>query len=190
MHDHSWFNEVVDAGEMTPEQAAQAPDRNAITRCLGPLGQDDPGQMPEVDVVACQVEAGQMLLLCSDGLWKYASDPAQLAPLVCSEPTGGSTRHQPPPGQLRQRAGWRRQHHRGPLETAMTQTPEPPLFTIESFYTPTLPQDGDRLTVITELDVTQAAPAIWPTSSAYSSSSSTSPARWKATRSSTSKTPF
>jgi serine/threonine protein phosphatase PrpC len=81
-HDHSWFNEVVDSGSMSPEEAAQAPERNAITRCLGPLGVDGPDQVPEADVVACDVSPGQMLLCCSDGLWKYTADPAELGALV------------------------------------------------------------------------------------------------------------
>jgi len=81
-HDHSWFNEMVDAGRLSPEEAAQAPERNAITRCLGPLGVDAPGEAPEAGVVACEVSPGQMLLLCSDGLWKYAEDPAALGALV------------------------------------------------------------------------------------------------------------
>jgi serine/threonine protein phosphatase PrpC len=81
-HDHSWFNEVVDAGVMTPEEASQAPERNAIMRCLGPLGGNGPRQEPQVDVVDCALSSGQMLLLCSDGLWKYAAQPSDLARLV------------------------------------------------------------------------------------------------------------
>jgi serine/threonine protein phosphatase PrpC len=67
---------------MSVEDAARSPDRNAITRCLGPLGVDAPGQMPEVDVEGCDVATGEMLLLCSDGLWKYADEPAELAQLA------------------------------------------------------------------------------------------------------------
>src|SRR5262249_12900005 len=37
-------------------------------------------------------------------------------------------------------------------EGAMTSSETTPLFTLESFYTPTLPQGGDRLTIITEVD--------------------------------------
>jgi serine/threonine protein phosphatase PrpC len=85
-HDHSWFNDVVDAGIMTAEEAAHAPQRNAITRCLGPLGVDGPGQEPQVDVVACEMSPGQMLLLCSDGMWKYADEPADLARLAQALP--------------------------------------------------------------------------------------------------------
>jgi serine/threonine protein phosphatase PrpC len=87
-HDHSWFNEVVDSGAMSPAEAAQAPERNAITRCIGPLGQDEPGQVPEVDVVVCELDSGQLLLLCSDGLWKYASEPGELARLAQAAPSG------------------------------------------------------------------------------------------------------
>ena len=88
-HDHSWFNDVVDSGAMTAEEAAHSPQRNAITRCLGPLGVDGPGQDPQVDVVACDVPSGEMLLLCSDGLWKYAAEPADLARVAQSPSEGG-----------------------------------------------------------------------------------------------------
>ena len=81
-HDHSWFNDVVDSGVMTPEEASHAPERNAIMRSLGPLGVDRPGQEPQVDVIACEVSSGQILLLCSDGLWKYAPEAADLARLA------------------------------------------------------------------------------------------------------------
>jgi PPM family protein phosphatase len=80
-HDHSWFNAVVESGEMTPEQAAASPEANAILRALGPLGYDDdaPDQPPSADVVSCDLLPGHMLLLCSDGLWKYAAEPRQLS---------------------------------------------------------------------------------------------------------------
>jgi hypothetical protein len=83
-HDHSWFNAVVESGEMTPEQAAASPNRNAILRALGPLGYDDdaPGQPPTADVVSTELPPGHLLLLCSDGLWKYAPEPEALAELV------------------------------------------------------------------------------------------------------------
>jgi serine/threonine protein phosphatase PrpC len=88
-HDHSWFNDVVDSGAMTAEEASHAPQRNAITRCLGPLGVDGPDQDPQVDVVGRDVASGQLLLLCSDGLWKYAAEPADLARLAQSPSEGG-----------------------------------------------------------------------------------------------------
>jgi serine/threonine protein phosphatase PrpC len=83
-HDHSWFNAVVESGEMTPAQAAAAPEANAILRALGPLGYDDdaPAEPPVADLVTCDLLPGHMLLLCTDGLWKYAPEPGQLGDLV------------------------------------------------------------------------------------------------------------
>lgn len=62
-HDHSWVEEQVRAGTMTPSAARQHPWRNVVTRALA--GGDD----PEVDVTEVPVEAGQRFLLCSDGLF-------------------------------------------------------------------------------------------------------------------------
>jgi serine/threonine protein phosphatase PrpC len=89
-HDHSWFNAVVDAGEMSPLEAAASPNCNAILRAVGPLNFDEgaPHQAPTADVVQCDLLPGHMLLLCSDGLWKYAPDAAELADLVGRAPRG------------------------------------------------------------------------------------------------------
>ena len=83
-HDHSWFNAVVDAGEMSPLEAAGSPNRNAILQAVGPLNFDEcaPHQAPVADVVSCDLLPGHVLLLCSDGLWKYAPEAAELADLV------------------------------------------------------------------------------------------------------------
>jgi serine/threonine protein phosphatase PrpC len=66
--DHSWVAEQVQAGLMTPEQASTHAMRNMITRSLG--------FYPTiiVDIFTEQVEAGDMLLLCSDGLSGMVSD--------------------------------------------------------------------------------------------------------------------
>ena len=87
-HDHSWFNAVVESGEMTPAQAAASPNCNAILQAVGPLNYDD-GEQPEPpkpDVVSCDLLPGHLLLLCSDGLWKYAPEPSELAELVRQQP--------------------------------------------------------------------------------------------------------
>ena len=89
-HDHSWFNAVVDAGEMSPLKAAVSPNRNAILRAVGPLNFDEgaPHQAPAADVVNCDLLPGHLLLLCSDGLWKYAPEATELAHLVRTAPHG------------------------------------------------------------------------------------------------------
>jgi serine/threonine protein phosphatase PrpC len=66
--DHSWVAEQVQAGLMTPEQASTHAMRNMITRSLGFY------PTIAVDIFTEQVMAGDMLLLCSDGLSGMVSD--------------------------------------------------------------------------------------------------------------------
>lgn len=77
-HDHSWVNAVVDAGEMTEEDALKAPEAHAITQCLGPLN----GEAPVPTILTVQTAWPGRLLLCTDGLWNYAPGTEQLAGLV------------------------------------------------------------------------------------------------------------
>jgi PPM family protein phosphatase len=60
--DHSWVEEQVRAGTMTSSAARQHPWRNVVTRALSG------GTDPEIDIVELDPEAGERLLLCSDGL--------------------------------------------------------------------------------------------------------------------------
>lgn len=60
--DHSWVNEQVRAGVLTETDAKSHPWRHVVTRALS--GGDD----PEVDVTEIDVEHGDRLLICSDGL--------------------------------------------------------------------------------------------------------------------------
>jgi PPM family protein phosphatase len=60
--DHSLVEELVREGRLTPEQAESHPQRAIITRALG----IDPDV--DVDVYTIDVEPGDRLLVCSDGL--------------------------------------------------------------------------------------------------------------------------
>jgi protein phosphatase len=60
--DHSWVTEQVRAGVLTEADARHHPWRHVVTRALS--GGDD----PEVDVRELDVQAGDRVLLCSDGL--------------------------------------------------------------------------------------------------------------------------
>lgn len=60
--DHSLITELMEAGEITEEQARSHPQRSVITRALG----SDPKMLP--DLYELKVSAGDRLLLCSDGL--------------------------------------------------------------------------------------------------------------------------
>lgn len=67
--DHSVVQELVDAGQLTARQAANHPRANVVTRALGAAGQ------VAVEVVRGRVEAGDHLLLCSDGMNRALADP-------------------------------------------------------------------------------------------------------------------
>jgi protein phosphatase len=60
--DHSLVAELVRSGDLTRDQAAEHPQKNLITRALG--ADDD----VEVDTTVLPTEAGDRVLLCSDGL--------------------------------------------------------------------------------------------------------------------------
>lgn len=66
--DHSIVEEEVRAGRMTPEQAANHPSKNVISRALG--AED----FVEVDLKTIDVEDGTAFLLCTDGITRHLSD--------------------------------------------------------------------------------------------------------------------
>ena len=66
--DHSWVNEQIENGAISPEQARSHPLRNVVTRALG--GRAD----LVVDIQSRRMEPGNMLLLCSDGLTTMVPD--------------------------------------------------------------------------------------------------------------------
>lgn len=66
--DHSLVDELVRRGKLTEEEAAEHPQRSIITRALGP----EPDV--EVDTRTYRAQAGDVLLLCSDGLTSMISE--------------------------------------------------------------------------------------------------------------------
>ena len=64
--DHSVVAELVNAGEMTWDEAEMHPQSNAITRAVGV------GEELELDKIRGKILPGDRFLLCSDGLNKYA----------------------------------------------------------------------------------------------------------------------
>ena len=67
--DHSYVQQLVDAGAITEDEAMDHPNSNVIIRSLG-----DTSQKAKADVVECDVEDGQIILLCSDGLCGVCKD--------------------------------------------------------------------------------------------------------------------
>lgn len=60
--DHSLMADMIEAGQLTPEEARTHPNRSVITRALG----SDEHLRP--DIYEINVETGDRLLVCSDGL--------------------------------------------------------------------------------------------------------------------------
>jgi PPM family protein phosphatase len=81
-HDDSWVNWAIAQGDMNESEAMRSPHAHAITQCLG-----DPDDPPEPHVLSAQLSPGDVLLLCSDGLWNYAPTPSALGALTSDLPT-------------------------------------------------------------------------------------------------------
>ena len=67
-HDHSYVEELVDAGEITADEARIHPNRSVITRALG----SDPAMY--ADHFQLNIDEGDRLILCSDGLSSMIPD--------------------------------------------------------------------------------------------------------------------
>jgi serine/threonine protein phosphatase PrpC len=74
--DHAWAAERVAAGELDEAAAGGHPLAHAITRWLGADADAEP------EVVTLRPSAAGAVLLCSDGLWNYRPDAADLAALA------------------------------------------------------------------------------------------------------------
>jgi serine/threonine protein phosphatase PrpC len=68
--DHSVVQEMVDAGVLSPDRAETHPQAHVITRALGTSGS------VAIDRVRTDVRAGDIYLLCSDGLSREIGDEA------------------------------------------------------------------------------------------------------------------
>lgn len=66
--DHSLLQEQIDAGLLTPQQAASSMNKNLVTRALGVES------TVALEVTEHLVETGDLYLMCSDGLSDMVSD--------------------------------------------------------------------------------------------------------------------
>jgi protein phosphatase len=80
--DHSYVQEQVDAGFLTPEQARYHPYSNVITRCVGA------NSAVEADIYTGELQVGDLYLVASDGLTGMVEDP-QLRKILESRQTPG-----------------------------------------------------------------------------------------------------
>ena len=70
--DHSVVESMVEKGDITPQEARRHPNRNLITRALGPDIQ------AQADTFAVAWHPGDFILLCTDGLVNTVSDQEML----------------------------------------------------------------------------------------------------------------
>jgi serine/threonine protein phosphatase PrpC len=81
--DHSQVQELVTAGRLTPEEAESHPMAHVLSRAVGVQ------PALELEAVADQAAAGDVFLLCSDGLTRMASD-VELAQALAGRSPGAA----------------------------------------------------------------------------------------------------
>ena len=68
-HDHSWVQSLVDDGKISADEAAYHPHRSLLLKVLNGQPANDP------DLTTVELQAGDRLLFCSDGLCGLVDDP-------------------------------------------------------------------------------------------------------------------
>jgi PPM family protein phosphatase len=85
--DDSWMRDAIESGTFTPAEAEASPYAHAIVRWLG-------ADVVEADshpnIATFDIPGAGYLLLCTDGLWNYAPDPAYLHHLIQQAPNADS----------------------------------------------------------------------------------------------------
>ncbi len=71
--DHSLIEQLVQSGQVKPEDAPNHPKRHVLTRALGTVAD------PEIDLTELEVETGAALVFCTDGLTNMVSADEILA---------------------------------------------------------------------------------------------------------------
>lgn len=66
--DHTWVGRAMRSGDLTPEQAKTHPWRHVLSQCLGRR------DLHHYDINSFEIEPGDVLLLCSDGLTEEVPD--------------------------------------------------------------------------------------------------------------------
>ena len=74
--DHSLVENMVERGDITEEEARRHPNKNLITRALGP------DENADCDGFICPLEKGDFVLLCSDGLVDTVTDQEMLYEVI------------------------------------------------------------------------------------------------------------
>jgi protein phosphatase len=81
-HDHSYVGRLVESGILRSEEAENHPQRHILTAALGAGSELSPDALAE----PMQVEAGDSLVLCTDGLWSQVNEQELLAVISHNKP--------------------------------------------------------------------------------------------------------
>jgi PPM family protein phosphatase len=76
--DDSWMRDAIESGAYTPAAAEASPYAHAIVRWLGADTADD----GKPSMTTFEIPTAGYLVLCTDGLWNYAPDPAYIHHLI------------------------------------------------------------------------------------------------------------
>lgn len=79
--DHTRVAQMVAHGILKPEEARHHPDAHVLVQALGGSAGVQKSFKPEVWTEPLELRAGDVLLLCSDGLYDFIEDP-ELYPLI------------------------------------------------------------------------------------------------------------
>ena len=77
--DHTYVNDLVKMGAITREEAQTHARKNVITRAIGANANNEP------DCFSVQLEKGDRVLLCSDGLYDEVDDETMLELLTSTD---------------------------------------------------------------------------------------------------------
>jgi protein phosphatase len=79
--DHTWVDEMIRMGRLTPKEAETHPYKHVLTRAIG-------GDMPvEPDIFSGSLQEDDVFLLCSDGLINHVSDESLQTHLANNAPS-------------------------------------------------------------------------------------------------------
>lgn len=76
--DHSIVQELIQRGELHPDDAEDHPESNVITRAIGIK------ENPELESLSITVQGGDRYLICSDGLYRYLSTD-EMAEIIAND---------------------------------------------------------------------------------------------------------
>ncbi len=77
--DHSLVQDMVERGEITPEEAETHPQKNLITRALGV------GESLKIDFTVEDLNGDEVILLCTDGLSNFV-EPTDIYRIISDNP--------------------------------------------------------------------------------------------------------